>query len=43
MTDIKDTAELGGSAGTPQGADMHFDHWSSKMAYSPYDVWGPDA
>jgi cytochrome P450 len=39
MTDIKDTAELGGSAGTPQGADMHFDHWSSKMAYSPYDVW----
>ena len=18
---------------------MHFDHWSSKMAYSPYDVW----
>jgi cytochrome P450 len=39
MTDIKDTAELAGSAGTPQGADLHFDHWSSKMAYSPYDVW----
>jgi cytochrome P450 len=18
---------------------MHFDHWSSKMAYSPYDIW----
>jgi cytochrome P450 len=39
MTDIKDTAELGGSAVTRQGADMHFDHWSSKMAYSPYDIW----
>jgi cytochrome P450 len=39
MTDTKDRAELGGSAGTPQGADMHFDHWSSKMAYSPYDIW----
>lgn len=21
------------------GMDMEFDHWSSKMAYSPYDVW----
>jgi cytochrome P450 len=39
MTDIKDTVELGGRAGTPQGADMHFDHWTSKMAYSPYDIW----
>jgi cytochrome P450 len=39
MTDTKNTAELGGSAGPPQGADMHFDHWSSKMAYSPYDIW----
>ena len=31
MTDIKDTAELAGSAGTPQGTDLHFDHvipWS---------------
>jgi cytochrome P450 len=21
------------------GMDIEFDHWSSKMAYSPYDVW----
>jgi cytochrome P450 len=39
MTEITDTAELGSRAGTLPGADMHFDHWSSKMAYSPYDVW----
>jgi cytochrome P450 len=39
MTEITDAAELGSRAGTPPGADMHFDHWSSKMAYSPYDVW----
>ena len=42
MTDNVDTAIADGpaaSAGTSPGVDMQFDHWSSKMAYSPYDVW----
>ena len=42
MTDNVDTTIAdgpGASAGTPPGVDMQFDHWSSKMAYSPYDVW----
>ena len=41
MTDNLDTTltdGLGTRAETP-GIDMQFDHWSSKMAYSPYDVW----
>jgi cytochrome P450 len=29
----------GAGADPAPGIDMHFDHWSSKMAYSPYDVW----
>ena len=42
MTDNVDTTTADGpgtSAPTPPGVDMQFDHWSSKMAYSPYDVW----
>jgi cytochrome P450 len=42
MTDNVDAAIADGpgtGAGTAPGVDMQFDHWSSKMAYSPYDVW----
>jgi hypothetical protein len=21
------------------GSDIQFDHWSSKIAFSPYDIW----
>ena len=24
---------------TEPGADLEFDHWSSKIAYSPWDIW----
>jgi len=42
MGDNMDTTTSRGpgtGADPAPGIDMHFDHWSSKMAYSPYDVW----
>jgi cytochrome P450 len=34
---IASDAESGSAA--ELGADLEFDHWSSKIAYSPWDVW----
>ncbi|MFE4956023.1 cytochrome P450 [Streptomyces sp. NPDC056653] len=38
QTDPTSSVDPTGAATAP-GLAMEFDHWSSKMAYSPYDVW----
>jgi cytochrome P450 len=36
---MTETALPGVGPDEPPGIDIDFDHWSSKMAYDPYDVW----